>query len=91
MTYPITPTAFDKCFYRPEWYDIDFFYSPDGIKEFPEHHCKLSWLASLPYIKEKRNAIDIGCRDGEYTRYLIRILNTPIVLIRERDAIFPIM
>lgn len=71
MTYPITPTEFDKCFYQPEWYDSDFFYSPDGIKEFPDHHCKLSWLASLPYIKEKRNAIDIGCRDGEYTRYLM--------------------
>ena len=70
MSYFTPPTEFTECFYQPEWHDRDFFYSPDGIAEFPEHHCKLSWLASLPYIKGKRNAIDIGCRDGEYTRYL---------------------
>lgn len=70
MTYPINPTIFKECLYNPDWYAKDFFYSPDGIKEFPDHHCKQTWLKSLPFIKNKRNAIDIGCRDGEFTRYL---------------------
>lgn len=69
--YPKKPTEFSQCFYQPEWYDRDFFYSPDGIREFPDHHCKMTWLKSLPYIQNSRNAIDIGCRDGEYTRYLM--------------------
>jgi hypothetical protein len=71
MSYPTPPTEFAECFYQPEWYDRDFFYSPDGIREFPDHHCKITWLKSLPYIQNSRNAIDIGCRDGEYTRYLM--------------------
>ena len=75
MSYPTPPTEFAECFYQPEWHDRDFFYSPDGIAEFPEHHCKLSWLASLPYIKGKRNAIDIGCRDGEFTRYMFPVFD----------------
>lgn len=68
--YPIDPTQWSQCFYQPEWYDQDFFHSPDGIQEFPQHHCKMTWLKSLPWIQGTRNAIDIGCRDGEYTRYL---------------------
>ena len=70
MNYPVTPTEYQKDLYQPEWYDRDFFYSPDGIQEFPTHHCKMTWLTSLPFIQGVRNAIDIGCRDGEYTRYL---------------------
>ena len=70
MNYPVTPTEYQKGLYQPEWYDRDFFYSSDGIQEFPDHHCKMTWLTSLPFIQGVRNAIDIGCRDGEYTRYL---------------------
>lgn len=70
MKFPKEPTTFKECFYQPEWYTKDFFYSPDGIQEFPNHHCKQTWEASKPWIKNTRNAIDIGCRDGEYTRYL---------------------
>lgn len=66
----IKPTEWQAWHYKPEWYDTDFFYSPDGVKEFPEHHCKMSWVMSKPYITETRQALDIGCRDGEYTRYL---------------------
>ena len=29
--YPKEPTQFKECFYQSEWYDRDFFYSPDGI------------------------------------------------------------
>jgi len=70
MTYPVSPSKFESNDYKEDWYDKDFFYSPDGTKEFPNHHCKQTWLASLPFITNYRNAIDIGCRDGEYTRYL---------------------
>jgi hypothetical protein len=70
MNYPVIPTEYQKDLYQPEWYERDFFYSPDGIQESPDHHCKMTWLTSLPFIQGVRNAIDIGCRDGEYTRYL---------------------
>ena len=70
MSYPVEPTQFKEYFFKPEWYERDFFHSPDGIKEFPQHHCKLTYMLSKPYINKTRTAIDIGCRDGEYTRYL---------------------
>lgn len=68
--FPITEFLEEQYTYDPAWYAKDFFHSPDGTKEFPKHHCKLTWLKSIPFIHSKRNAIDIGCRDGEYTRYL---------------------
>lgn len=68
--YPIEPTKWKQCHYQPEWFETDFMHSPDGIKKWPQHHCKLTWLESKPHIKSWRRAIDIGCRDGEYTRYL---------------------
>lgn len=67
--FPVQPTKFDNN-YKEEWFEKDYIFSPDGIKEWPNHHCKNTWLKSLPFIKQKRNAVDIGCRDGEYTRYL---------------------
>lgn len=70
MNFPVTPTIFPDNIFQWEWYDRDFFHSPDGIQEFPTHHCKKTWIVSVPYITGKRNAIDIGCRDGEYARYL---------------------
>ena len=68
--YPVTPTTFNSNIYDPSWYTRDFFHSPDGSREFPNHHCKVTWNSSLPHITALRNAVDIGCRDGEYTRYL---------------------
>jgi len=68
--YPIEPTVFEDNPYEWEWYERDFFCSPDGTKEFPDHHCKVTYIESVPFISKKRNAVDIGCRDGEYTRYL---------------------
>lgn len=69
-TYPVQPTEFDEWLYDPNWYARDFIYSPDGIKEWPNHHCRATYMLSKPYIERSRTAIDIGCRDGEYTRYL---------------------
>ena len=71
MAYPIAPTQFDANPYQPEWLARDFFHSPDGVKEFPDHHCKQTFVRSEPFIRSPvRNAIDVGCRDGEYARYL---------------------
>jgi len=84
------PTIDIEYHYNPEWYDKDYFYSPDGIKEHPEHHCKRSFFESLPWHKQtKRNAIDIGARDGEFTRYLNHYYNhTYCFEPRNRDYFF---
>lgn len=71
----IAPTKFHNNIYNWNMYDTDFFYSRDGTKQFPNHHCKVTWVASEPFIKLTRNSIDIGCRDGEYTRYLHKIFD----------------
>ncbi len=88
MTYPITPSIFLDNPYNWDWYDRDFFYSPDGTTEFPEHHCKKTWVASLPFISNKRNAIDVGCRDGEYTRYLHKDFNHVFCFDYRRRKLF---
>jgi hypothetical protein len=75
MIHPLEPTQFSENTFNWDFYDTDFFFSPDGTQEFPNHHCKKTWVASLPFITEKRNAIDVGCRDGEYTRYLHKDFN----------------
>jgi len=68
--YPVQPTSFDSNPYSPGMYESDFFYCSAGNDYFPDHHCKMTWLKSIPYISNKRNSVDIGCRDGEYSRYL---------------------
>lgn len=68
--YPVSPTKFDQYFFEEEWFVRDYFHSKDGWKEFPDHHCKVTFVESEKYITTTRNAVDIGCRDGEYTRYL---------------------
>lgn len=70
MNFPVTPSVFETNLFDNRYYENDFMFTPDGIGEFPEHHCKLTWVDSFPYIKNFRNAVDIGCRDGEYTRFL---------------------
>jgi len=70
MAYPVEPTQFKKTTFDWDLYDRDFLFSPNGNKEYPKNHCKTTYLESIPFINHKRNAIDIGCRDGEYTRYL---------------------
>ena len=50
--------------------DFDYLYSKKHEGVLSNHHCKLSWELSKKYVGQFRNAIDIGCRDGEYTHYL---------------------
>lgn len=70
MTYPITPSKFSNNPYDPAWAARDFFISIDGDREYPKHHCKTTFMRSLPFAGRFRNAVDVGCRDGEYARYL---------------------
>lgn len=65
-----SPTEWQDNPYQNEWAERDFLHSPDGIKEFPNHCCKLTYQLSKPFIKNFRNALDVGCRVGEYTRYV---------------------
>jgi FkbM family methyltransferase len=64
------PTEWQDNPYEPEWAERDFLYSPDGHREYPQHACKITYELSKPYIRNFRNALDIGCRVGEFTRYL---------------------
>ena len=88
MIHPLEPTQFSENTFKWDFYDTDFFFSPDGTQEFPDHHCKKTWVASLPFITEKRNAIDIGCRDGEYTRYLHKDFNHVFCFDYRRRKLF---
>lgn len=69
-TSPLSPTEWKENPYQEEWAEIDYLYSPDGVKEYPKHVCKMTYLLSKPFIKQFRTAVDIGCRIGEFTRYL---------------------
>ena len=70
MSWPISKTIFNDGGFEWSMYDRDFLFTPDRNGEIPDHHCKQTFVKSLPYIISHRNAVDIGCRDGEYTRYL---------------------
>ncbi len=65
-----SPTQWIDNPYQADWAARDFLYSPDGTKEYPKHSCKLTYNLSKPFIKNFRNALDVGCRVGEFTRYL---------------------
>jgi FkbM family methyltransferase len=67
-----SPTHWQDNPYQEEWADRDYLYSADGIGEFPKHACKMTYLLSKPFIRNFRTAIDVGCRVGEFTRYLQR-------------------
>lgn len=56
--------------YQHEWAGRDYLYTPGGFREVPKHPCKRTYLLSKPFIRNFRNAVDVGCRIGEFTRYL---------------------
>lgn len=70
MPYPLAPTVFEAQDYQPAWFDRDEFWTPLGVVRTTDHHCKLAFNISLPFAFGFRNALDIGCRDGEFARYL---------------------
>ena len=65
------PTKWPDNPYKPEWAETDYLYLPKGNPaNEPDHPCKLTYLLSKPFIKHFMVALDIGCRVGEFTRYL---------------------
>ena len=69
LTLP-SPTKWPDNPYQAEWAESDYLFLPKGPANDPEHPCKLTYLLSKPFIRSFRTALDIGCRIGEYTRYL---------------------
>jgi FkbM family methyltransferase len=70
MSLPLQPTRFKSNPYEEAWFEQDFLHTGDGVGRFPKHPCKTTFNLSLPFIRNFRVALDIGCRDGEYARYL---------------------
>lgn len=89
MDPPLLPTFFSHNPYRKEWFERDFIHSPDGVQEFPQHHCKLTFNTSLPFIRNFRVAVDVGCRDGEYARYLQHYFSDVICFDPRDRVLFP--
>lgn len=67
------PLVLDPLKFNPEWAESDTFIIHNDIKVVPEHPCRLTFDASYPYVSRfpDGNAVDVGARYGEYTRYLI--------------------
>jgi hypothetical protein len=70
MQFPVQPTIFNNTDWDPSIEYTDTFHCKAGFRDYPDHHCKTSWEPTKPYVKNFRTAIDIGCRDGEFSRYL---------------------
>jgi len=64
------PTRWKSNPYQPEWAERDYLHVPGGAREIPKHPCKRTYQLSKPFIRSFRNAVDVGCRDGEFSRYL---------------------
>lgn len=64
-------------------------HTQDGIREFPDHHCKQTFVRSLPFIRSSGNAIDVGCRDGEYSRFLQQHFAHVFAFDPRKRALFP--
>lgn len=70
MTFPVSPSIFLDNPYRAEWFEENYVFTPDGPTNSPTHHCKLTFDITKPFINKTRTAVDVGCRMGEYTRFL---------------------
>jgi FkbM family methyltransferase len=46
--------------------------TPEGVKSDAKHPCRETYALSRPFIRNWRTAVDVGCRMGEFSRYLQR-------------------
>lgn len=73
---PCEPSVFRSSHYDEVHGADDYFYRKGEFHLEPNNHCKMTFEISRPFISEIGGiAVDIGCRDGEYTRYLQREFN----------------
>ena len=79
--YPIKPREWEgerNEYYKPQLQHTDRFYSFVKNKEImledhgDQNSRKLCVAEAIRYVNHTQYAIDVGCRDGEYTRYLTR-------------------
>jgi FkbM family methyltransferase len=68
--FPADPVSFKSNPCRDEWFEEGRIFTPEGEKPDRKHPCKQVFDLSQPYIKNYRTAVDVGCRMGEFTRYL---------------------
>lgn len=69
--WPVNPIEWESQYDSNK--DFDYLYSKKHEGVLANHHCKLSWELAKPFIKNWRNAIDIGCRDGEFSHYMFPV------------------
>lgn len=69
-SYPLEPLTFASNPFKDEWYEQDYIFTPDGAKVDHKHPCKHVYELSRPLIRSFRTAIDVGCRMGEFSRFL---------------------
>lgn len=69
-TTPLPPTTFASSPFRDEWYDQDYIFTPEGPRIDRKHPCKHVFELSRPFVQDFRTAVDVGCRMGEFTRFL---------------------
>jgi len=89
MTFDTKKTIFNKCYFKEEFFERDFFFCADGNKVYLNHHCKITFNLSFPFIKNFRNSVDVGCRDGEYTRFLQKYFNHTYCFDSRLSNFFP--
>jgi FkbM family methyltransferase len=70
LTYPIEPVRFSINPFREEWYEEDYIFTPEGASVNHKHPCKHVYDLSHPFIGQFRTAVDVGCRMGEFSRFL---------------------
>lgn len=87
---PLLPSQFPSDLFRPEWIESDTFQLGHFVESVPDHHCKLGFQASAPFIRRRRRAVDIGCRDGEFTRYLQGAFEQVVCFDPRPRATFPV-
>ena len=63
--------------YDPKYQHTDIFYTDvkmnkkiQLVDHGPENVYRLLYTKALEYVDTKINAVDVGCRDGEFSRYL---------------------
>jgi FkbM family methyltransferase len=69
-SYPVEPLTFASNPFQDEWYEQDYIFTPDGAKVDHKHPCKHVYELSRPFVRNFRTAVDVGCRMGEFSRFL---------------------
>lgn len=70
MAFPIHAWPLGRNTLDPRWVREDIFDFKSEVRPDPTNHCKATALLAMPFAENSRNAVDVGCRDGEFTRYL---------------------